>query len=64
MRLTARWLLDEGHASLVELRIGQANSASQRVAAAAGFTAAGTVHSHVPATGETHTDLRFVMRHP
>jgi len=50
VRLTARWLLDEGHAGLVELRIGQANSASQRVAAAAGFTAAGTVQSQVPAT--------------
>ena len=64
VRLTARWLLDEGHAGLVELRIDQANSASQRVAAAAGFAAAGTVQSQVPATGETCTDLRFVKRHP
>jgi RimJ/RimL family protein N-acetyltransferase len=64
VRLTARWLLDEGHADLVELRIDQANSASQRVAAAVGFAAAGTLQSKVPATAETYTDLRFVMRHP
>ena len=64
VRLTARWLLDEGHAGLVELRIDQANSASQRVAAAAGFAAAGTVQSQVPPTGETCTDLRYVKRHP
>jgi RimJ/RimL family protein N-acetyltransferase len=64
VQLTARWLLEEGHAGLVELRIDQANVASQHVAATAGFTAVGTVQSHVPATGETYTDLRFVMRHP
>jgi RimJ/RimL family protein N-acetyltransferase len=48
---------------VVELRIDPGNIASQRVAAAAGFTPAGTVQSHVPATGETYDDLRFIMRH-
>jgi hypothetical protein len=36
--------------------------ASERVAVAAGFTPAGTIRSHVPATGETYNDLRFTMR--
>ena len=61
-RLTAHWLLHEQHASMVELRIGAGNTASQRVAAAAGFTPTGTIRSHVPATGETYDDLRFVLR--
>jgi RimJ/RimL family protein N-acetyltransferase len=61
-RLASRWLLHEGHASTVELRTGAGNTASQRIAVAAGFTPAGTVRSHVPATGETYDDLRFVMR--
>jgi RimJ/RimL family protein N-acetyltransferase len=61
-RLTARWLLHDGHASTVELRIGSANTASQRVAAAAGFILARPVGSPVPATGKTSDDLRFVMR--
>jgi RimJ/RimL family protein N-acetyltransferase len=61
-RLTANWLLHELHASMVELRIDPGNAASQRVAAAAGFTPAGTVRSHVRATGETYDDLRFVLR--
>ena len=61
-RLAARWLLREGHASTVELRIDAGNMASQRVAVAAGFTPAGTIRSHVPATGETYNDLRFIMR--
>lgn len=61
VRLITRWLLDDGLADSVELRIDQGNAASQRVAAAAGFELAGTVRSHVPMTGETFTDLRFVM---
>lgn len=61
-RLAARWLLDEGPASMVELRIDADNTASHRVAVAAGFTPAGTIRSHVPATGETYNDLRFIMR--
>ena len=59
-RLTARWLLDERHADLVELRINPANTASQRTALAAGFTPAGTVRS--PAAGEICDDLRFVRQ--
>jgi len=47
---------------MVELRIGPANTASQRVAAAAGFTLARPAGSPVPATGKTRHDLRFVMR--
>jgi RimJ/RimL family protein N-acetyltransferase len=62
VRLAARWLLHERHARVAELRIAAGNTASQRVALAAGFTPAGTVQSHVPATGETYTDLRFVLR--
>jgi streptomycin 6-kinase len=60
-RLAARWLLAEGLASEVEVRIHKGNVESQRVAAAAGFTPAGTVVSRVAATGETFEDLRFVM---
>ena len=60
--LTPRWLLHEGHASTVELRIDAGNTDSQRAAAAAGFPPAGTIRSHVPATGETYNDLRFIMR--
>jgi RimJ/RimL family protein N-acetyltransferase len=61
-RLTAHWLLHEQHASMVELRIDADNTASQRVAAAAGFTPAGTIQSHVPATAQTYDDLLFVLR--
>ena len=61
-RLTAHWLLHEQHASTVELRIDADNTASQRAAAAAGFTPAGTIQSHVPAADETYDDLRFVLR--
>jgi RimJ/RimL family protein N-acetyltransferase/ketosteroid isomerase-like protein len=60
-RLAARWLLHDRHADLVELRIDPANTASQRAALAAGFSPAGTVHSHADSTGEGD-DLRFVMR--
>jgi RimJ/RimL family protein N-acetyltransferase/ketosteroid isomerase-like protein len=60
-RLGARWLLDTGQADVVELRISQDNIASQRAAAAAGFTLTGTVRTHVAATGQTYDDLRFVL---
>jgi RimJ/RimL family protein N-acetyltransferase len=61
MRLAARWLLSEGHAGTVELRIDPGNTASQRAAVSAGFTPAGTVRSHVSVAGETYDDLRYVM---
>ena len=60
--LVTRWLLDDGLADEVELRIDPDNVASQRVAAAAGFAPAGTIVSHVPRTGESYEDLRFVLR--
>jgi RimJ/RimL family protein N-acetyltransferase len=61
VRLIARWLLETGQADEVELRIDRDNVASQHVAATAGFSVAGTVASRVPATGESHEDLRFVL---
>jgi len=61
-RLAARWLLASGLAREVELRIDPGHVASQRAAVAAGFAPAGTITSGGPATGESHTDLRFVMR--
>ena len=61
-RLAARWLLADGLAREVELRIDPGNIASRRAAAAAGFSPAGTVTSRGPATGERYTDVRFVMR--
>jgi len=61
-RLAARWLLADGLADEVELRIDPGHAASQRVAVAAGFAPAGTVTSRVPVTGESYTDLRFVMQ--
>jgi RimJ/RimL family protein N-acetyltransferase len=60
-RLVASWLLADGLAREVELRIDRSNVESQRVAQAAGFAPAGTVLSHVEATGDTYDDLRFVM---
>ena len=44
----------------VELRIGKGHIESQRVAVAAGFVLAGSIMSHLEATGETYDDLRFV----
>jgi RimJ/RimL family protein N-acetyltransferase len=61
VQLTANWLLHEQRASMVGLRIDVGNTASQRVAAAAGCTAAATIRSYVPGTGETY-DFRFVLR--
>jgi RimJ/RimL family protein N-acetyltransferase/ketosteroid isomerase-like protein len=62
--LVARWLLASRQADAVELRIDQANLASQRVARAAGFAAAGTVTAYVGGTGESYEDLLFVLRGP
>jgi RimJ/RimL family protein N-acetyltransferase len=60
-RLVASWLLTEGLARHVELRIDKDRLVSQRVAATAGFTLVGTAVSHVPATDETYEDLRYVL---
>jgi RimJ/RimL family protein N-acetyltransferase/ketosteroid isomerase-like protein len=59
--LVARWLLQAGFASEIELRIGEHNIPSKRVAARAGFLAAGTIVSHVKASGQSYEDLRFVL---
>jgi RimJ/RimL family protein N-acetyltransferase len=58
--LVAGWCLEQLAAARVELRIDQNNLASLRVAAKAGFSPAGIVHSHVAATGMTYDDLLFV----
>ena len=60
--LVSGWCLEELAAARVELRIGQSNLASQRVAAKAGFSAEGIVRSHVAATGTDYEDLLFVRR--
>jgi RimJ/RimL family protein N-acetyltransferase len=60
-RLVASWLLAEGIARQVEVRIDKDRVASQRVAATAGFTLAGTVVSHVPETGARYEDLRYTL---
>jgi RimJ/RimL family protein N-acetyltransferase/ketosteroid isomerase-like protein len=61
VRLVSRWLLQEGLASAIELRIDRPNIGSQKVAAKAGFQASGTIISQVKATGESYEDLRFVL---
>jgi RimJ/RimL family protein N-acetyltransferase len=58
--LVSGWCLEELGASRVELRIGQSNLASQRVAAKAGFSREGIVRSHIAATGMDYEDLLFV----
>jgi RimJ/RimL family protein N-acetyltransferase len=60
--LVSGWCLEELAAARVELRIGQSNLASQRVAAKAGFSHEGIVRSHVAATGMDYDDLLFVRR--
>jgi RimJ/RimL family protein N-acetyltransferase len=60
-RIVAEWLLSEGMARQVELRIDTELVISQRVAVRAGFVPAGTVMSHVPATGMTYEDLRYIV---
>jgi RimJ/RimL family protein N-acetyltransferase len=60
--LVSDWCLEELAAARVELRVGQSNLASQRVAAKAGFSCEGIVHSHVAATGMDYDDLLFVRR--
>ncbi len=61
-RLAAQWLLHDGHADVVELRIDPAHAVSQRTAVAAGFLPAGTVGSHTDPAGNAIEDLRFVLR--
>jgi SnoaL-like domain len=51
LRLAARWLLEDGLAREVELRISQGNVASQRVAAAAGFPRPGRSPPRCPRPG-------------
>ena len=58
--LVSRWCLDELAATRVELRIGQDNLASQRVAVKAGFACDGIVRSHVVATGWDYDDLLYI----
>lgn len=58
--LVAGWCLEELAAARVELRVGHANLASQRVAAKAGFSPEGIVRSH--AAGRDYDDLLFVRR--
>ena len=60
--LVSGWCLEELAAARVELRVGQSNLASQRVAAKAGFRPEGIVRSHVAATGMDYDDLLFVRR--
>jgi RimJ/RimL family protein N-acetyltransferase len=60
--LVSDWCLDELAAATVELRIGQSNLASQRVAAKAEFSPERIVRSHVAGTGMDYDDLLFVRR--
>jgi RimJ/RimL family protein N-acetyltransferase len=60
-RLAARWLLDDGHAQAVELRIGTTHVESQRVARAAGFLPAGAIRSTAEGAGQMYEDLRYVL---
>ena len=61
-QLATAWALSLAAVSAVELRIGAEASASQHVAANAGFTLNGTVTQFVPRTGETFEDLRYLRR--
>jgi RimJ/RimL family protein N-acetyltransferase len=60
--LVSGWCLRQVGAARVELRVGQSNVASLRVAAKAGFSREGIVRSHVAATGMDYDDLLFVRR--
>jgi RimJ/RimL family protein N-acetyltransferase len=60
--LVAGWCLEELAVARVELRIGQSNVASQRVAVKAGFSRQGIVRTHVAATGKDYDDLLYVRR--
>jgi RimJ/RimL family protein N-acetyltransferase len=60
--LVSGWCLEELAAARVELRVGQSNLASQRVAMKAGFSPEGIVRSHVAAAGMDYDDLLFVRR--
>ena len=59
--LVSRWCLDDLSARQIELRIGQTNFASQRVAAKAGFHYEGIVHSKLAATGESYDDVLYTL---
>ena len=59
--LVASWCLEDQRAAQVELRIGPPNLASQRVAKKAGLSRAGSVRSHIAATGEDYDDLLFTL---
>jgi RimJ/RimL family protein N-acetyltransferase len=61
VRLAARWALTLPGVTTVELRIDQDHTASQHVAANAGFAVAGTVTQFVPGTGQTFEDLRYIL---
>jgi RimJ/RimL family protein N-acetyltransferase len=56
-----RWALTLPGVAAVEVRINQGAEASQRVAQKAGFRPAGTVFQHVPGTGDTFEDQRFIL---
>lgn len=58
--VATNWLIAEQGVRVIELRVGRAHRESQRVAEKAGFTLAGFVRQHVPATGETFEDLRYI----
>jgi RimJ/RimL family protein N-acetyltransferase len=59
--LVTSWLIKERAARVVELRIAADHAASRRVAEKAGFRLAGPVLQHVPRTGATYEDLRYVF---
>ena len=56
------WCLEQPGVERVELRIAPANLASRRVAAKAGFECLSVERTRVPATGEEHDDLLYVIR--
>ncbi|HBW17786.1 MAG: GNAT family N-acetyltransferase [Streptosporangiaceae bacterium] len=58
--LAADWLIRERGAAIVELRIAPDSPACQRVAAKAGFRAAGTVSGVIEATGQEVENLRYI----
>lgn len=58
-RLASDWLLGRGW-DRVELRIDDANHASQRVAAKAGFRPAGRIRTWVNSAGRDFEDMLFV----
>ena len=59
-RLAAEWALSDGQCNRVELRIGESNVASRRVAERAGFRFAERFETFVRGTGKTHVDLLYI----